>query len=73
MKKIFARIGIELIVSDQEAKQILKEAGSYFDGEHISNNEFEINKEFAKRFVEGGVLTDDSYIPEDSITEVDDE
>lgn len=69
MKKIFARIGIELVVSDKEAKQILREAGSYFDGNHISNNELNINMEFAKRFVENGTLVDESYIPEDSITE----
>ena len=69
MKKIFARIGIELVVSDKEAKQILKEAGSYFDGEHISNNELDINKEFAERFIKDGTLTEDSYIPEDSIVE----
>jgi len=73
MKKIFARIGFELLVSDKEAKQILKEAGSYFDGESISNNELEINKEFAERFIKNGTLTDDSYIPEDCITEVEDE
>ena len=71
MKKVFARIGIELRVSDKEAKELLKEAGSYFDGETITNNELEINKEFAKRFIEKGTLTDDSYIPEDCITEVD--
>ena len=70
MKKIFARIGIELVVSDKEAKQILKEAGSYFDGDCISNNELDINKEFAERFIKDGTLTEDSYIPEDSIEEV---
>lgn len=69
MKKIFARIGIELVVSDKEANQILKEAGSYFDGDNISNNELDINKEFAERFIKDGTLTDDSYIPEDSIEE----
>lgn len=73
MKRVFARIGIELLVSDKEAKQILKEAGSYFDGESISNNELDINKEFAERFIKNGTLTDDSYIPEDCITEVEDE
>lgn len=71
MKKIFARIGFELLISDKEAKELLKESGSYFDGETISNNELDINMEFAKRIVEKGTLTDDSYIPEDCITEVD--
>ena len=70
MKKIFARIGIELVVSDKEAKQILKEAGSYFNGDHIANNELDIDKEFAERFIKDGTLTEDSYIPEDSIEEV---
>ena len=69
MKKIFARISIELAVSDQEADEILKEAGYYKDGNRKVNNEYEINMEFAKRFIEGGVLVDESYIPEDSITE----
>lgn len=70
MKKIFARISMELIVSDEEAKELLKESGSYFDGESICNNEFDINKEFAKRFIEHGVIANDSYIPEDCIMEV---
>lgn len=70
MKKIFARISMELVVSDKEAEEILEESGSYFDGERIINNEYDINMDFAKRFVEGGKLVDESYIPEDSITEV---
>jgi hypothetical protein len=69
MKKIFARIGIELVVSDQEANEIIEEAGYYKEGNHKANNEYEINMKFAKRFVEGGKLVDDSYIPEDSIEE----
>lgn len=73
MKKVFARIGVELIISDEEANQILKEAGSYFDGETVINNDLDINKEFARRFIEHGTLTCDSYIPENSIEEVDDE
>lgn len=70
MKKIFARISIELVVSDEEANKILEEAGFYKDGKRKVNNEYEINMEFAKRFVEDGKLVDESYIPEDSITEV---
>lgn len=69
MKKIFARIGIELAVSDKEANEIFKEAGYYKDDGRKINNEYEINTEFAKRFIAKGTLTDDSYIPEDSITE----
>ena len=69
MKKIFARIGIELVVSDEEAEQLIKECGSYRKDLCYTNNEFDINKEFAKRFVEHGTLTDDNYIPEDSIEE----
>lgn len=70
MKKIFARIGIELFVSDEEADEILEEAGFYKDGKRKVNNEYDINMEFARRFVEGGKLVDESYIPEDSIEEV---
>ena len=70
MKKIFARISIELVVSDEEADKILEDAGFYKDGKRKVNNEYDINMEFAKRFIEGGVLVDESYIPEDGITEV---
>lgn len=69
MKKVFARIGIELLISDEEAERLIKECGSYREGTCEVNNEFDINKEFAKRFVERGTLTDDNYIPEDCITE----
>ena len=67
MKKIFARIGMTLEVSDEEAAEILEEAGVNPAG---GNYEFDINKEFAKQFIENGVLSDDSYIPEDCIMEV---
>ena len=70
MKKVWARISMELIISDEEAKELLKESGSYFDGETIINNEFDINKEFAQRFIDHGTLSDDSYIPENCIMEV---
>ena len=69
MKKIFARISMELVVSDEEAEQLIKECGSYWQGTCEVNNEFDINKDFAKQFVEHGTLADNSYIPEDCITE----
>ena len=69
MKKIFARISMELVVSDEEADEIFEEAGFYKDGKRKVNNEYDINMEFAKRFIKGGKLVDESYIPEDSITE----
>ena len=69
MKKIFARIGIELVVSDEEAAELIKECGSYREGTSEVNNEFDINMKFAERFVKDGTLVDDSYIPEDCITE----
>lgn len=67
MKKIWARISMELEVSDEEAQEILQEAGVNPSG---GNYEFDINKEFAKQFIEHGVLSDDSYIPEDCIMEI---
>ena len=70
MKKVFARISMELIISDEEAAQLIKESGSYREGTNEINNEFDINKEFAQRFIVHGTLSDDSYIPEDCITEV---
>ena len=57
MKKIFARISIELVVSDEEADEIFEEAGFYKDSKRKVNNEYDINMEFAKRFVEGGKLS----------------
>ena len=73
MKKIFARISMELIVSDEEAEQIFEEAGSYDDcvtGKQC-NNEFDISDDFAKRFLKEGTYSEgSSYIPENSIEEV---
>lgn len=65
MKKIFARIGMVLEVSDEEYEQVLKEADVNPAG---GNNEFDINKSFAARFVKDGVLDEDSYIPEDILS-----
>ena len=64
MKKIFARIGMELEVSDEEWELLLEEDGGKKSGE---SNEFDINTDFAKRFIEDGHLSDDSYIPEGCI------
>ena len=69
MKKVFARISMELLISDEEAERLIKECGSYRKDTCYVNNEFDINKEFAARFVKDGTLADDSYIPEDCIME----
>ena len=69
MKRVFARIGMELLISDEEAEQLFEETGyQMYEGKKI-NNEFDINKEFAERFVKNGTLVDESYITEDCITE----
>lgn len=64
MKKIFARIGMTLEISDEEYNQILDETGVNPAG---GNYEFDINEEFASRFVKDGVIDRDSYIPEDTL------
>jgi hypothetical protein len=73
MKKIFARISMELVVSDEEAEQIFEEAGYDYDcvtGTKC-NNEFDISDDFAKRFLKEGTYSEgSSYIPQDCISEV---
>ena len=64
MKKVFARIGMTLEVTDEEYKEILEEAGVNPAG---GNNEFDINAKFAAEFVKKGVIDGDSYIPEDCL------
>lgn len=66
MKKIFARIGMVLEVSDEEYKEILEESGVNPAG---GNYEFDINETFAARFVKDGAIDRDSYIPEDTLLE----
>lgn len=62
MKKIFARIGMTLEISDEEYAELIKESGS---NPNDGLNEFDINKEFAMRFIKDGELDGDSYIPEE--------
>ena len=74
MKRIFARISMELIVSDDEAKRILNEcsASCYTDAttHHVYNNEFDLTEELAQRFLKDGTYSENSsYVPEDCITE----
>ena len=73
MKRIFARISMELIVSDEEAEQLYEEAGYYNDcytGEKC-NNEFDISDDFAKRILKEGTYSEgSSYVPDDCIKEV---
>lgn len=73
MKKIFARISMELIVSDEEAEQIFEEAGYCVDSKTGEkwNNEFDISDDFAKRFLKEGTYSEgSSYIPDNCIREV---
>lgn len=62
MKKIFARIGMSLEISDEEYAELVKESGS---NPNDGLNEFDINEKFARRFIKDGVLDGDSYIPEE--------
>ena len=66
--KVFARISMYLDLSDEECRQLLEEAGVSPSGE---SNEFDINKDFARRFVEHGELAEDSYIPQGCIKGMD--
>ena len=73
MKKIFARISMELVVSDEEAEHIFEEAGYCIDSTTKKkwNNDFDISDDFAKRFLKEGTYSKgSSYIPEGCIEEV---
>ena len=67
MKKVWARIGMSLIISDEEAEQLLDEAGRNNSG---SNWEYIMNKDFARRFVKYGKVDGESYIPDDCISDI---
>lgn len=54
MKTVFARISMELEITNAEYELFLKKANEYEHG---------ISDELAKRFLEDGKLSDDSYIP----------
>lgn len=66
MKRVWARIGMSLMVSDEEAEQLLKEAGCNDSGQ---NYEYDINEAFAQRLVKYGKVDGDCYIPENCIFE----
>ena len=69
MKRVFARIGMYLEITDEENAQLLKEAG--VNPNNGESNEFDINSDFAKRFIKDGTLAEnDSYIPFGCIPEV---
>ena len=75
MKKIFARISMELVVSDKEAKQIFNELDVDFYKDSVTkqmcNSEFDLPDDLAQRFLKEGTFSEgSSYVPEDSITEV---
>jgi hypothetical protein len=75
MKKIFARISMELILPDEEADKLVQECCGdyYFDSvtEQVSNNEFDLTDEIALRFLKEGTYSEgSSYVPEDCIRDV---
>lgn len=55
MKRVWARISMEMWVTDEEYEEFAKHAEEY---------EEDISDELAKRFLTEGTLSDDSYIPE---------
>lgn len=56
MKRVWARISIEMWVTDEEYEEFAK---------HAKENEEGISDELAARFVTEGTLSDDSYMPEE--------
>lgn len=73
MKRIYARISMELVVSDEEADRMVYESGSsyYKDSTtgQLMNNEFDLSDELAERFYKEGSLANGSYVPEDCISD----
>ena len=68
MKKIFARIGMELEITDKEYQELMEKAGTYSDGSYeLRHNEFELDYDMAERFINFGSLANDSYVPEDYV------
>lgn len=57
MKTIWARIGMELEVTDEEYESIKAKADN-------DDYEFDEDDELAKRFVSDGKLSGESYIPD---------
>ena len=55
MKKIWARISMEMYVTDEEYEQIRREC----------EESEEISDDLASRFIIEGTLSEDSYIPVD--------
>ena len=62
MKKLWARIGMELVVTDEEYESIQEKAM----GEDYC---FDEDSELAKRFVSDGKLSGESYVPDDCLDE----
>lgn len=65
MKRVFARIGMVLELSDDEHAKLLEECGIDHNG---CSFEYDINTAFAERFVKQGVVDGDSYIPAGILT-----
>lgn len=59
MKRVFARIGMELVVTDEEFER-LRSKYTFEDN---------LSEEDARMFLEKGKLTTDSYIPQSEFEE----
>lgn len=59
MKRLWARISMEMNVSDEEFERLKEQS---MNGTFDLALEFD-NAELANRFLESGVLSNDSYIP----------
>lgn len=62
MKKLWARVGMELEVTDEEYESIQEKAM----GEDYC---FDEDSELAKRFISDGKLSGESYVPDDCLDE----
>lgn len=58
MKKLWARIGMELEVTDEEYERIKDKARN-------DDYDFDEGDDLAKRFISDGKLSGESYIPND--------
>lgn len=65
MKRLWARISMELEVSDEEYEQLREMATSHYDGA-VHDLELDLMGEYGnelkQRFVEHGFISNDSYI-----------
>lgn len=68
MKKIWARIGISLEVTDEEYEGLKRQASDYIPdgGDELERtyHDLDLDAEMSKRFIKDGWQDGDSYIPE---------